>query len=508
MKVQIKNLLINLNKMKNYDFSKKKNQQIVEIFIKNNLKINKIIFKESLKINELNLRKFFFYSLINFIYTNLKNRRKFYILFYLLIIKNEFFQIIKVLYSSSKVIVGIKKRNIKKNFIISYGFPRHAFNLSKNKCDSYAGLLETKYKKFSVISVNEYINKNTFLNKKLNDLNKIKSKKRDIVFLKFSIKAFIKNFYFLITNYSQIKKKMRMDYFIIIEILTFKLREIFLKNIIQSLLKERIVIKEIHLLPFNNFIFKDNIFKVSIKNFMYGDNISEFSVYDFKKKNNINELIKYIPFNNFAIRESCVGINYSQCLISRILSKKLNFPEKINNKNEKFEYHNLGFSTYEIKKKYNREYLALFDSPPKKDINILSEFVSLNLIEEFIFFENFFYEVINSCYDLKIKILFKPKYIISSNYYSKEYCSLVEKLTKKYHNIEVVDPYDKISKIIDYSKLSISYPGSTSLRLLKSYKIKSFYFIPSDFVFLKKYMNTSENIFGVKHLRKVLSNNF
>ena len=182
MKMKLISLLVILNKMRNHDLYGLSNRQIINLFIKNNFIINKIIFKESKKIDNLNFRKYFFYSLISFIFSNLKNRRSFFTLFYLLIVINQFFKITKVLFSCSKVVINNNNKIIKKKSIISYGFPTHAFNISKDKCNSYGDFLDSKFKNFSIISINEYSNKKTLINKNLNDLKKIQSKKRNLFF--------------------------------------------------------------------------------------------------------------------------------------------------------------------------------------------------------------------------------------------------------------------------------------------------------------------------------------
>lgn len=506
MKMKLISLLVILNKMRNHDLYGLSNRQIINLFIKNNFIINKIIFKESKKIDNLNFRKYFFYSLISFIFSNLKNRRSFFTLFYLLIVINQFFKITKVLFSCSKVVINNNNKIIKKKSIISYGFPTHAFNISKDKCNSYGDFLDSKFKNFSIISINEYSNKKTLINKNLNDLKKIQSKKRNLFFFKFSTKECVNNLCILLKNYLSIRKKI--NFLLAIEFLIFKLRENYLNNLLEYFRQEKIEVKEMHFLPFSNFISKNSLSSVNIKSFIYGDSISAFPIYNLKKKTNKN-LLKYIPFSNFTIGASCSGKNISENILSKILKKKLNFDFQNDSTNKKFEYYNLGFSIHKNHKQYEKKkYLVLLDSPPKKNVSILGEYVSLNPVEKFDFYKNFFIEIAEVAKYLKIKVLFKPKYLTTSDYYSDDYYLLIKEIKNNFKNIEIIDPYEKISSLIKAAKMSISFPCTTSLRFFKSHKINSFYYLPLDFIFLKNYMTSKETIYGPNQLKKILLNNF
>jgi hypothetical protein len=492
--------------MRNHDLQGLGDKKIINLFIKNNLIINKIIFKESKKFRNLDFRKYFFYSLISFIFSNLKNRRSSFTLFYLLTVINQFFKITKVLFSCSKVVINDNNKIVEKKSIISYGFPTHSFNLSVDKYNSYADFLDSKFRNFSIISINEYLNKKTLIDKNLDDLKKIKSKKRYLFFFQFSAIECVNNLCILLKNYLSIRKKI--NFLIAIEFLIFKLRENYLNNLLEYFKKKKIDVKEIHFLPFSNFIPKNVFLNINIKSFIYGDSISLFPIYKIKKKNNEN-FLKYIPFNNFTIGESCYGKNVSENILSKILKKKLNFDFQKNNINKKFEYYNLGFSIHENHKQYEKKkYLVLFDSPPKKEVNILGEYVSLNPVEKFIFYKNFFAEIAEVTKYLKIKVLFKPKYLIISEYYDDAYYLLFKEIRNNYKNIEIIDPYIKISSLINAAKMTLSFPCATTVRFFESQKINSFYYLPLDFIFLKNYMTSKETISGPNQLKKILLNNF
>jgi hypothetical protein len=505
MKMKLNNLLVILNKMRNHNFNELTDKQVFKLFIKNNLIINKIIFKESKKFSRIDFRQYFFYSLISFVFSNLKNRRVSFILFYMLIINNQFYKIIKALYSYSKIVINNKNKIINKKSIISFGFPAHSFNLSQDKYNSYGDFLNLKFKNFSIFSINEYANKNTIINKNLDDLKKIKSKKRNQLFFKFSLILFMSNLSELLKNYVSIRKKMNL--LIAIEFLIFKLKESYLNNLLKYFFQENISIKEIHFLPFNNLTPKNIISNVKIRSFFFADSISIMPIYNFKNYNNFNFFFKYIPFNNFTLGESCYGRNISKNIVSNILKKKLLFPEN-NSLKKKFIYCNLGFTADKNCKQYKKKYLVLLDNPPKKNINIFGEYVSLNPLENFSFYKNFFLEIAEASKYLKIKVLFKPKYMVNNIYYSNDYYLFLEEIKKSFNNIDIIDPYAKISLLINAAKMSVSYPYSTSLRLFKSHKVKSFYYIPSDFIFLKNYMTCNETIYGTSELKNILFNNF
>ncbi len=489
----------------------------VELNEASNLAINKIIFEEVKKEKYLNI-DLILILVSKVIDMHLKNRNFIYKInktfffekeYFFCKLSEIFFQLL-VLKSFVKAILGacfeykINISNDVRELVIAIGFPKHSFVLNISDCytekiiASFGQYIEkTHSSKPLILSLDEYIRPSAKRDS-CGDINNYLTYFRINPKKIFSFLNIFKVIYFIKKN-SGIKKMPL--YFKIIQII-MALNDYPKLKFLQSIIKSKIEIKNIYLLPRNmalSSIINDDLFKlIKVYNvsenhikppatyFIFNQNISNF---------NIDKILSTIDHNSLLTHWNYVGFCKSYYKIKKIKNII------IGNSND----HSCDFQSTPVCLGYEIDYLpnvdftlrkiiTIFDVPPEEDNLQFSKTIGGDPTACQDFVQEFLVDIekisrMNDCL-----ILFKPKY--SLNQYSESYRILINNFSKLNHRFKIINPYTNLLRLAEVSDMNISMPYTTAKYIFESIARPAYFYIPEKYKQIIQRNSLTDN-FGI-----------